>query len=287
MPKRDRFADIALGLVVGLGIDLLFLVWTVPGFRNPTYTEIGHQHADKAKGEDEKPVQAPSFWRTYTTPQDTYAQWIMAALSFFATGISVWAVWLVRDTLEENRRATLAAEDAVALSRNIGIAQTRAFVFCERFERQFLARKEDETILHWSFIPAWRNAGNTPTKGAISCVNSMVSSRKLPDDFDFSDYGPSERIMIGPGAIMHANSVKIPLETMQSIYSGSAHAYIWGWIEYRDIYPETPLHRAEFCVEVECRGNPIYREFEASFRLHGPFNGFDEDCYRGARDQDI
>jgi hypothetical protein len=128
MPKRDRYADIALGLGVGLGIALLFLVWAVPGFSDPTNTEISQQHADKTKGGDGTPVQPPGFWQTYTTPSDTYAQWIAALSTLLSVGVSIWAVKLVRNTLVLNRDATKAAQDAVKVTTEIGHAQVRAYV---------------------------------------------------------------------------------------------------------------------------------------------------------------
>ncbi|MEO5758421.1 MAG: hypothetical protein ABIQ51_16345 [Mesorhizobium sp.] len=283
MFKHNRFAYGAIGLVVGLGLAMLFLLWAVPGFRSPANNQIGQQHTDIGTGGNEKPAQPPSFWKTYTTPSDTYAQWIAALSALLSVGISIWAVRLVRDTLELNRSATSAAIEAVRVSREIGFAQSRAFVFCDHVESAWVARKGEENILEWFFFPVWRNTGNTPIKNAISKVNAWVGTDvgPLPKDFDYPDYnGPPAKIVIGPQGTMHGLHLPIPIETMVKIREKTAHAYIWGWIEYSDIFPDTPRHRSEFCLEIEVIANPIHKEFQPRYANIGPFNGTDEDCYR-------
>jgi len=54
----------------------------------------------------------------------------MAAFGIVATGVSFWAVIVVRDTLVVSRRATEAAVEAVAVTRRIGEAQVRAYLSC-------------------------------------------------------------------------------------------------------------------------------------------------------------
>jgi hypothetical protein len=85
--------------------------------------------------------------------------------------------------------------------------------------------------------------------------------------------------MIGPNAVMHGNTVDLDIDILQKIRIGSTHAYIWGWIDYDDIFANTNRHRTEFCLEIQVTGNPIYKEGGFAYRMHGPFNGFDEECY--------
>lgn len=134
MSQRNRFADVALGLVIGLGIALLFVVWTVPGFRDPADSKNRQQHTEQTNGGNQKPVEPPGFWKTYTTPSDTYAQWVAAFSALFSVGVSTWAVWLVRSTLELNRQATAAAVEANQLSRQTFIADQRAWIEIEGIE---------------------------------------------------------------------------------------------------------------------------------------------------------
>lgn len=53
----------------------------------------------------------------------------MAVFSIVATGISIWAVRLLRDTLIATREAVKAADDAVEVTRDIGNKQLRAYLW--------------------------------------------------------------------------------------------------------------------------------------------------------------
>ncbi|MFZ3325122.1 MAG: hypothetical protein WA231_04185 [Methylocella sp.] len=181
--------------------------------------------------------------------------------------------------------AANAARDQVSLSREALIMTERAFVFCERIEHFWRAKKETEEIIEWIFFPVWKNSGNTPTKHGMGCVNTWlaIDSGDLPHDFTFPDYGSAERIMIGPGLTKHGLHLPIPIATMHRIREGTAHAYMWGWAEYNTIFTtDTLRHRSEFCLEIQVTGNPTYKEGGFVFRAHGPFNGFDDECYRKA-----
>lgn len=117
---------------------------------------IGIEHSDhRTQDENAAGVESAPYLGLFT-PSDTFAQWIMAILGVVATGISAWAVVLVRDTLDETRRAVKAADDAVVVTREIGQAQTRAYV---HIESVFLSY---EFGLHPNFSVTIRNVGGSP-----------------------------------------------------------------------------------------------------------------------------
>lgn len=62
---------------------------------------------------------------------DGIAQWVMAITGIGALGLSGWAVWLLKGTLDATRDAVRAADDAVTETRRIGEAQVRAYLSCE------------------------------------------------------------------------------------------------------------------------------------------------------------
>ena len=175
----------------------------------------------------------------------------------------------------------------VTAIRDAMVTTERAFIFCERINAHWIAKKDTEEITAWVFTPIWKNSGNTPTKAAVSCINTWVGidAGKIPTGFDFPDHDKPGRTMIGPQAVMHGSGLTIPIATMRKMRAGEARAYIWGWFDYSDVFDHTPRHRAEFCMEIVVSGNPIYKEGGFNYRLHGRFNGIDDDCYRrpGAR----
>jgi len=159
MSKRAWSTGFAIGLGVGVGIALIFLVWSFPGFRNPTYQQDRYSYAQNDETGEDNPVVRPSIWEVYTKPTDTYAQWIMAFLSIVATGVSVWAVWLVRNTLEHTRLATKAAVDTAEITQNALFAQERPWLTLEFRMGGGLERNERE----WS----------TGTEGIVIIVKNI------------------------------------------------------------------------------------------------------------------
>jgi hypothetical protein len=129
--QRNRFADVALGLVAGLGVALLILIWAVPGFRDPTDSKDRQQHAEQTANRNEKSVEVPGFWKTYTSPKDTYAQWIAAIAAIGSVGASVLAIVLVARTLNETRKATNAAVRSSEIAERMLLDVERPHLFIE------------------------------------------------------------------------------------------------------------------------------------------------------------
>lgn len=89
-----------------------------------------HQYSYNAEDTDKQYGPAEGHWRPEFAARDTYAQWIMAIFSAIATAFSGWAVWLLRGTLIETRKAVNAADNSVEVAREIGRKQVRAYLSC-------------------------------------------------------------------------------------------------------------------------------------------------------------
>jgi len=119
-----------------------------------------------------------------------------------------------------------AARDQVQISREALITTERAFVFCERIEHLWHAKKATEEIIEWVFFPVWKNSGNTPTLRAMSCTNNWVGTDvgDLAADFTYPDYSTPGPIMIGRDLTRHGLQLRIPIATIHKIREGNAHA---------------------------------------------------------------
>jgi hypothetical protein len=278
-----------IAALAGFVLGFAYAIWDAsqrPQPANPRRSQEQAAHASvndtrntTTSGEAEERLAKYTLWLTLMTgilAASTVGLWIVT----WRSGVRQFGD--MQASVAVARDAARASRDQVELSRNAMVTTERAFIFCERIESRWNAKKDTEEITDWIFIPIWKNSGNTPTKSATSCINTWVgvNAGKLPAEFDFPDYGEPGRTMIGPGATMHGSSLSIPIETMQKIRVGEVHAYIWGWFDYSDIFDNTPRHRAEFCMEIEVHGNPIYKEGGFAYRMHERFNGFDDDCYR-------
>jgi hypothetical protein len=178
-------------------------------------------------------------------------------------------------------QSAVAAIDQVSLSKEALITTERAFIYCERIHAIWTADKKTELVIKWTFQPFWKNSGKTPTKRARNKISWWVGidAGDIPPNFDFTSTDNATPTMTGSDATMHGSRLDLNIETLQKIRIGAAHAYIWGWMDYNDIFAKTQRHRTEFCVEIQVIGNPIYKEGGFAYRMHGLFNGFDEDCY--------
>lgn len=118
----------------------------------------------------------------YIEWRDTFAQWLMAAFGVLATGISIWAVFLLKQTLRatrdavaEARSATTAAERSVDVAQEIGKAQTRAYLAAHKAILHDLNAGRD-----FAFEIIIKNFGQTPAYK----VNIFSGLKVLKADLD-------------------------------------------------------------------------------------------------------
>jgi hypothetical protein len=55
--------------------------------------------------------------------------------------------------------------------------------------------------------------------------------------------------------------------------------WVWGWVEYGDVFVDTPRHRTEFCAELSVNGLPGHQCFYG-LRIHSKHNAADHDCMK-------
>jgi hypothetical protein len=189
---------------------------------------------------------------------------------------------MTRKALVATRRSANAARDQVSISRRALVDTERAYMFCDHIESNWTVKKETELVIKWTFAIVWRNSGRTPVKDGWSNANEWNGSfgAQFPADFDYPDYANPEPMITGPNSIMHAGGFEISIEELEEMRIGLRQMYIWGWCDYNDVFDYTNRHRSEFCFELIVTGNPIYKEGGFKYRRHGPFNGFDGECFR-------
>lgn len=147
MSKGYRDGAFALGLVVGGGIALNLFLWLDYSAKNS-----GDQPSNENGGESGS--QVGQYWdtlvRTFVSPSDTLAQWIMAV---FTIGV----VFLVWRTLVVTQGIAIDTRKGVHITREIGQAQSRAYLATTQFHNW--------TISH-NFAPKLGGfEGNEPIKG--------------------------------------------------------------------------------------------------------------------------
>jgi hypothetical protein len=156
----------------------------------------------------------------------------------------------------------------------------RAFVFVRNIEAH--KQKSADAITHWRFFARLENGGNTPTKNMRNRMNYALREDVIDLGFTFPDFGdqPDGRTMIGPKSFMHSAYFDIPIDHLQRVKNGETHAYIWGWADYDDVFPNTPRHRSEFSFKILVHGEVLADDCQFAYQQEARFNGLDEECLR-------
>lgn len=88
-------------------------------------------------------------------------------------------------------------------------------------------------------------------------------------------------VSIGPGSEIWGDPQEFHLVNIQHVQQGTEHIYIWGWVDYDDIFDGTERHRTEFCFELMIVGNPAANNpANISTRTYRAHNGTDTECFR-------
>ncbi|MGB6436975.1 MAG: hypothetical protein WBF59_23445 [Bradyrhizobium sp.] len=129
----------------------------------------------------------------------------------------------------------------------------------------------------FAIAPVVFNGGQTPATNAV--VNS--STRHFPgpmqDDFDFPDSEHYGYGVIGPQSEFHGPEANIPIADVDPALGGIW--YLWGWVEYDDIFTADTRHRTEFCFEIMRSRRPDGTIW-LGFRPTPRFNAVDGGCLR-------
>jgi len=172
----------------------------------------------------------------------------------------------------------------LALSRHSLIISNRAYVFLRNVH--WIVRPNG-----WDVAPIYENGGNTPTVNGRNHTNLRYFPKGIPNDFGFSDSGDESdfkfvRFYLGPKATTSGHGVTVEHEVMDAIHAGTGELYVWGWVDYDDVFHRTPRHRTEFCFRVllkEIRHPDGRVEVEPRFSSHWRYNGQDNECEKQPR----
>ncbi len=75
----------------------------------------------------------------------------------------------------------------------------------------------------------------------------------MPVGFDFKlNAKASSRpgVCLWSQTVIDAGPVLVPKSILDRLWAGKTHLYFWGWLEYKDAFPETFNHITMFCVEL-------------------------------------
>lgn len=300
MLSRRRLRDVA-------AVGLICLAFAIPvgllverKYERERAYEAAHQQYEDAKRVSPPGAMFPGE-RAVTNPQgyreewrgeyDLEAQREMADWAFamllascagvLITGVGVYYVAqtlkATHDAVGETARASLAAETAVEVTRVSAQRQLRAYVSSTNVNWTLVRKQVGDAPGIYQIFVHWKNCGQTPAKRCKTWTSYEVRKTNPPPDFDYPDKelpfeSRSETVTIGPGQDFRGN-VAIPTSIIPLV-DNTNRIFVWGWIEYDDVFDDTPRRRTEICVRINVSEDGTKIQASAI----GPFNGVDEGC---------
>mgnify|MGYP003393868226 CR=1 FL=1 len=135
-------------------------------------------------------------------------------------------------TLDEATKTTVAAKDAVAVTRHIGQVQTCAYVLANGGNCKINSDgKLDITII-------LKNCGQTPAHDMVHSIGCTMLASDATISFDpWADELNRSKSYIGAGAEHHAGMIR-ELNEFEgaALKEGKAQVVVWGRVEYTDIF---------------------------------------------------
>lgn len=183
-------------------------------------------------------------------------------------------------------RSAKAAEDAVAKSDAIlthaqeaSQRQLRAYVSVSTVDRNFFSGP-DFFVMRVNV--QWENAGLTPTRNALAQGNCKSFPGDIPVGFDFPDDPRVHKSanLIGPRQTIKGPVANVPREAIDNMCAGKTRIFMWGWIEYDDVFVGTSRHRTEYCYEVGFIAMLKDGSYHLSFSNYSRYNAADDDCMK-------
>lgn len=224
-------------------------------------------------------------------PPDNSTWWFSLFLVIFTGALAFVAAFqffILRSTLKETQKAADAAiKSAEVAIQNTNIAKDalissqKAFVFVKEISATRIPSSPVNAD-SWRVTAILENTGGTPTKHLMMDINWKSFTGGLPDDFTFPDSNKNPfHAFIGPKGIIHSIHVDIPSALIEPRIKRE-DIYVWGWVDYNDVFNDTPRHRTEFCYKIcyeiiKPGGIP---EHYMSFQMHRKYNAADDECYR-------
>ena len=180
--------------------------------------------------------------------------------------------------------AALVAAHAAQKSAKVIPDLERAFVYISGLHHEVDVAKNDKgkTLISIRIYHHFKNSGATPTKRLIHHSSWKAFEGDIPENFDFPDLGDQEKVpvVIGPGGEILSAPLIIPANNVESAMKGVDAIYMWGWIDYDDVFPDSPRHRTEFCSKLllpglNDAGFPVVQTLH--YKRH---NGSDDECLK-------
>ncbi|MCW5715292.1 MAG: hypothetical protein KIT43_12335 [Bauldia sp.] len=183
-------------------------------------------------------------------------QFALGILTLAGLGLTVHFARIAANAgIDSSKAATLStvfAESQNKLSELSLIAGQRAYVHYNSIG-YVSHRTDNEQRLFWRLHPNWVNVGNTPAKNCRFEVKSKLIDVSDDEYFDLSLNALmlSSPIDLHQGATIRSGQLSVWGDELAEVKHGKKRLFVWGAIQYVDVFPNTPTHMTRFMVEAK------------------------------------
>jgi hypothetical protein len=190
----------------------------------------------------------------------------LALITVALAGIGFWQA-------QDNKAAIKAAQtsaNAAMLQINIMKATHAAHVSIIQPKSSVLTG-EQRNLLGMRFWVTLVNNGHSETQNMRSTISGRCLPLNEPFVYDFPGAleNPPHSMVIGAQSEINTGEIDIPGEGVMSTANRQAQLFLFGWVEYDDIFPDTMRHRLEYCFEVRIQAGGTWL---TNFDHYGPHN---------------
>jgi hypothetical protein len=196
------------------------------------------------------------------------------AQAFAAIFVGGWMIAIYRRMRRIMEQQTKLIQDQVETSR----LANRARMNVVQFKWTYFTEEPtpNSAINSYHLIVQWKNFGTTPAVKSWNWMNGVVlpggGIMKLPRDFKFvprEEQTQEDDLFDFPaGNPVDGGRHPFTVEDLTKVYRGEANAFLWGKIEYTDVFNLNERHTTTFCIRMVVPHDPAIAAAEPSAQFH-------------------
>jgi hypothetical protein len=183
-----------------------------------------------------------------------------AAMEQMAVSLSA-QVGQMKTGLDLTRQSADAATHSAETAERALMATQRALIVNTEINVNIVIDDTSRQLVGFQISPVFKNSGPTMALN-VRCSATFIGQFRDINDISHSAPIASESttMSIGPGVAFSANNpTAIGLDQLEPLKRDQAAFFIHGYIEYRDVFENTPLRVTYVCARIMLRDDPTIR----------------------------
>lgn len=203
------------------------------------------------------------------------------ALNYVQIAIGAFTIIGLAFTVYYTRETAKAAVDATDIAKRALHDLERPFVFVKELDWFYEENPQTGVFYQGRLSVVLENSGSTPATRMTYSVNCGHIAASDIETYNFDDQTRNSvsKGVLGPKATLTTASQRISAATVTQLMPNVDRWFIWGAIEYDDVFEGTARHRTEYCFEIRAR-EMANKNLFFWFPMHNRFNATDGDCLR-------